>query len=149
MSGWASSPMRKIVRLFPLEVWQSREKWMPDGQTCADTRGQMHGAGAAAGRSAHMCRHGKITNSGHPSAAPGDLCPFPFFPPRPPIAQRQPAPAVHASSTNGAEPSGSHTHRLFQRRRNLPGCKEADKATLECTRAELRVSHASPALIAL
>lgn len=147
-----------MVRLFPLEVWQSREKWMPDGQTCADTCGQMHGAGAAAGRSARMCRHGEITNSGHPSAAPGDLFPFFsfYFPP-----------SVHCTLflsevTSGRWrnmlqglgislhlPSTHRTQRLFQRHRNLQGCKEADKATLECTRAELRLSRASPAPIAL
>lgn len=76
MDEWlASSPVRKIVRLFPLRVWQSRLKRTPDGQTRADTRGQMYAAGAAAGSGAHMCRHGKTTNPGHPSAAPGDLVP--------------------------------------------------------------------------
>lgn len=72
VSYWAC-PMRKILWLFLLKVWQSQEKWMPDTQTCTDICGQMHGAGATAGRSPHMCWRGKITNSGHPSAALGDL----------------------------------------------------------------------------
>lgn len=46
---------------------------MPDTQKCTDICGQMHGAGAAAGRSPHMCWHREITYSGHPSAALKDL----------------------------------------------------------------------------
>lgn len=46
---------------------------MPDTQRCTDRCGQMHRAEAAAGRSPHVCCHGEITHSGHPSLALKDL----------------------------------------------------------------------------